>query len=29
MNSYALQFDGYEAPAENLLGGVQGKASGS
>jgi len=25
MNSYSLQFDGYEAPAENLLGGVQGK----
>src|SRR5207248_11527283 len=25
MNSYALQFDGYEVPAENLLGGVQGK----
>ena len=25
MNSYALQFDGYEAPAENLLGGVEGK----
>src|SRR5919197_3774718 len=25
MNSYALQFDGYEAPAENLLGGVPGK----
>src|SRR5256712_1836168 len=25
MNSYALQFDGYEAPAENLLGGVTGK----
>jgi (2S)-methylsuccinyl-CoA dehydrogenase len=24
MNSYALQFDGYEAPAENLLGGVPG-----
>jgi alkylation response protein AidB-like acyl-CoA dehydrogenase len=25
MNSYALQFDGYEAPEENLLGGVEGK----
>jgi alkylation response protein AidB-like acyl-CoA dehydrogenase len=25
MNSYALAFDGYEAPAENLLGGVPGK----
>src|SRR5260370_26154034 len=25
MNSYALQFDGYEAPVENLLGGVEGK----
>jgi (2S)-methylsuccinyl-CoA dehydrogenase len=25
MNSYSLQFDGYEAPAENLLGGVEGK----
>src|SRR5439155_1443290 len=25
MNSYALQFDGYEAPVENLLGGVPGK----
>ena len=25
MNSYALQFDGYEAPAENLLGGAEGK----
>src|SRR5207245_4016596 len=25
MNSYSLQFDGYESPAENLLGGVQGK----
>ncbi len=25
MNSYALQFDTYEAPVENLLGGVEGK----
>src|ERR1700682_6231062 len=25
MNSYSLQFDGYEAPAENLLGGVEGQ----
>ncbi len=25
MNSYSLQFDGYEAPAENLLGGTGGK----
>ncbi|MHB8419763.1 MAG: acyl-CoA dehydrogenase family protein [Myxococcales bacterium] len=25
MNSYALAFDGYEVPAENLLGGVPGK----
>ena len=25
MNSYSLQFDGYEAPVENLLGGVEGK----
>src|SRR4051812_29369995 len=25
MNSYALQFDGYECPAENLLSGVEGK----
>jgi alkylation response protein AidB-like acyl-CoA dehydrogenase len=25
MNSYALQFDGYEVPLENLLGGVEGK----
>src|SRR5438552_15058421 len=25
MNSYALQFDGYEVPAEHLLGSVEGK----
>ncbi|MFL5455869.1 MAG: acyl-CoA dehydrogenase family protein [Myxococcales bacterium] len=25
MNSYSLQFDGYECPAENLLSGVEGK----
>ena len=25
MNSYALQFDGYEVPAENLLGAQTGK----
>src|SRR5712664_652698 len=25
MNSYSLQFDGYEVPAENLLSGVEGK----
>ncbi|MBS2022315.1 MAG: acyl-CoA dehydrogenase family protein [Deltaproteobacteria bacterium] len=25
MHSYSLQFDGYTAPAENLLGGVEGK----
>ncbi len=25
MNSYSLAFDGYEVPAENLLGGVEGK----
>lgn len=25
MNSYNLQFDGYEVPAENLLGGTEGK----
>ncbi|MFL5427323.1 MAG: acyl-CoA dehydrogenase family protein [Myxococcales bacterium] len=25
MNSYSLQFDGYEVPAENLLGGTTGK----
>src|SRR5712671_1747706 len=25
MNSYSLQFDGYEVPAENLLGGAAGK----
>ncbi len=25
MNSYSLAFDGYEVPAENLLGGVPGK----
>ncbi len=25
MNSYALAFDGYECPAENLLGGVPGR----
>jgi len=25
MNSYSLQFDDYPAPAENLLGGVEGK----
>jgi alkylation response protein AidB-like acyl-CoA dehydrogenase len=25
MNSYSLQFDGYQVPAENLLGGTTGK----
>src|SRR5229473_3561365 len=25
MNSYSLQFDGYQVPAENLLGGATGK----